>query len=108
MAHTQPGEQWVLEDAPPAIGEFFGGTVIDDRLWFLAQVVGVTPDASMALSKPAASSARRFSASLWWRRRAIGMVRKNRTSSPTSPSNSHQSRVRRSLPRLPSTTPRSS
>ena len=43
VARIRPGEEWALEDAPPAIGDFYGGTVIDDRLWFLVRVVGVTP-----------------------------------------------------------------
>lgn len=44
LARWQSGNEWSLVPAPPAIGELYGGAVIDDRLWFLAKVVGVTPD----------------------------------------------------------------
>ena len=44
LARLEPGQVWRLQGAPPAIDGFYGGTVIDDRLWFLARVVGVTPD----------------------------------------------------------------
>jgi hypothetical protein len=36
------GGAWQSFSAPPAIAELFGGSVIDDRLWFIARVEGVT------------------------------------------------------------------
>jgi hypothetical protein len=39
----QVGEDgWELLPAPPAIDDFFAGTVVDDRLWFFARVGGIT------------------------------------------------------------------
>lgn len=38
---TLTGPAWQLSDAPAAIGRLWGGTVVDDRVWFLAYVTGL-------------------------------------------------------------------
>jgi hypothetical protein len=44
FAHSTLLRPWELVAAPPAIYELQGGSVIDERLWFIARVGGVTDE----------------------------------------------------------------